>query len=206
MSSNSEHRSRHSSRKNESRDKKEISIDNLFPSDNKSGTKGVKLDVESLFSGTPLNHEPEITFSSNILVERTKKRRLERLSCYTNMLKYCHNRILAADEDQGTDIIFSVVESMAECKDYNPYECLEYISIKLREDDFDTTILTNTTMFITWKYLELKKQDRIRNEETKNNSDPDTSNNDQHKSNNEHHKTINSSKNVREITLNKSIF
>jgi hypothetical protein len=168
MSHNSEHSSKHSSRNRVSKhgsriNNKEICIDNLFPTDNKSGTKGRKLDVETLFSGTPLNNEPDITFTSDLLIERIKKRRLEKLLCYNNMLKYCHNRITATDEDQGTDIIFSVVESVPECKDYNPKECLEYISVKLREDDFDTTVLTDTTMFITWRYLELKKEDRLQN-------------------------------------------
>lgn len=167
MRNNSEHRTNHSSRGHTSKfNNKDICIDNLFPTDSRSGTKGRKLDVESLFSGTPLNTEPDITFTSDSLIERIKKKRLEKLMCYNNMLKYCHNRIKATDEDQGTDIIFSVVESVPECKNYNPKECLEYISIKLREDDFDTTVLTDTTMFITWRYLELKKEDRIQNEES----------------------------------------
>lgn len=146
-----------------------ISVDNLFPSDNKSGTKGKKLDVESLFSNTPLNQEPEITFSATTLLERRQKRRVEKLNFYRHMLRYCHKRIADADEDQGTDIMFSVVESIPECKDYNSRECLEFISGKLREEDFDTTLLTNTTMFITWKYLELKKADEIKRNEIKQN-------------------------------------
>lgn len=154
----SEHRSNH--KKSSRSNNKEICVDNLFPSDNRSGTKGRKLDVESLFSGTPLNKEPDITFTSDILIERIKKRRLEKLLCYKNMLKYCHDRITSADEDQETDIIFTIVESVPECKEYDPQECLEYISVKLREEDFDTTVLTDTTMFITWRYLELKKEEK----------------------------------------------
>lgn len=204
--SNSEHRSKHHSSKHSSATKnrskgenKEICIDNLFPSNNKSGTKGVKLDIETLFCGTPLNNDPDLTFSSDLLVERINKRRLEKLGWYKNMLKYCHNRIDAADEDQGTDIIFSVVESIPECKEYVPQECLEYISIKLREDDFDTTILTDTTMFITWKYLELRKTERLQNEELSNNS------NNKEKVDILNSNLIDTSKKVtKEITLNKS--
>lgn len=148
---------------------REICVDNLFPSENKSGTRGRKLDIESIFSGTLLNNEPDITFTSDILIERIKKRRLEKLKHYKNMLKYCHDRILATSEDLGTDVIFTVVDIVPECKEYDPRECIDYISAKLREDDFDTIILTDTTMFVTWRYLELKKEDR--NKENKENNE-----------------------------------
>lgn len=147
-------------------------VDKLFPSDeNKSGSRGNKLDIDTIFVNTPLNNEPRITFSSNILLERIKKRRKKKLNYYKQMLKYCHEQIENADNDQGTDVVFTIVETMPEFKDFNPRECLEYISIKLREEDFDTTILTDTIMFITWKYLELKietsKQERIDKEKEK---------------------------------------
>jgi len=159
MSSLTSH-SRHHSRRRFSNNK-DICIDSLFPSDIKAGTRGHRLDVESLFSGTPLNNDPTITFTSDILLDRINKRRQEKLKCYNSMLKYCHDRITTADDVQGTDLIFSVVESFPECKEYEPRECLEYISTKLRMDLIDTTILSDTTLFVTWKYLELKREAAI---------------------------------------------
>ena len=164
-------------RENQSNTKKNreiiMSVDKLFPSEeNKSGTRGNKLDVDTIFVNTPLNNEPKITFTSNVLLERIKKRRKKKLNYYKQMLKYCHERIESSDNDQGTDVVFTIVENIPEFKDFSPRECLEYISIKLREEFFDTTILTDTTMFITWKYLELKKetlkqQEKERKEEEK---------------------------------------
>ena len=148
---------------------KNISVDKLFPSDTQSGTTGKKLDVVSLFSNTPLNNEPIITFSSNIILEKRDKQRKNKLKFYRHMLKYCHDRITIAENDHGFDIIFTVIESIPECIDYNSLECLEFISIKLRDEDFDTTILTSTTMFITWKYIELKKQEKNNTPKDKNN-------------------------------------
>ncbi len=137
-----------------------ISIDKLFPSDNVSGTRGKKLDINSLYSNTSLNNDPEITFNSNLLIEKRIRRRNEKLNFYKQMLKYCYKRIAESDDNLETDILFTVIENIPECKEYNPKECLEYISVKIREEDFDTTILSSTTMFITWKYLELKKENR----------------------------------------------
>lgn len=140
-----------------------INVDDLFPSStNKSGTRGKKMDIDTLFSHTSMNNEPIVTFSSEVLLDKIDRRRKEKLNFFKQMLNYCHKRINDADDDQTTDIVFTVVDSIPECKNYNPRECLEYISIKLREEYFDTTILTDTTMFITWKYLELKKEN-IRN-------------------------------------------
>lgn len=152
-------RTKSKDKKNKKRDKlKALTIDSLFPSDhNKSGTRGKKLDVETLFSNTPLNRKPDITFSSKLLLERRNKRREKKLNYYLHMLKYCHQRIEETDDNDERDMIFTVLETIPECKSYDPLECLEFISTKLREDDFDTTILTDTMMFITWKYLELKK-------------------------------------------------
>ena len=168
----------HKSKKNEpiidKRTKRELCVDNLFPSEVKSGTKGKHMDIETLFANTFLNKEPDIPFTSDILIERIKKRREEKLLCYRNMLSYCHKKIALVDEDQGTDIILTMVESVPECRDYVPRECLEYISIKLREENFETAILSDTMIFITWKYLELKKysedQSKAMNTENDSNS------------------------------------
>jgi hypothetical protein len=151
----------------------DISVDNLFPSEIRSGTRGRKLDVESLFSKTPLNSEPDITFTSNILLEKREKRRREKLNYYNQMLIFCHQRIKDADDDQASDIVFTVIESVPECKEYNSLECLEYISDKLRKEDLDTTILTPTNMFITWKYLELKKKEKKEHSDKNNKNDKD---------------------------------
>src|SRR5438128_454827 len=97
-----------------------ISVDNLFPTEgNKSGARGKRLDINSLVSGSSIINEPDITFTSDILIERRKKRRVEKLNCYRQMLKYCHERIAHADDDLKTDIFFNIVENIPECKEYS---------------------------------------------------------------------------------------
>lgn len=139
-----------------------FSIESLFPSKNNKcvpSKKGHRLDIESLFCNTPLNDEPDISFSSDILLDKIKKRRKLKLKYFYNMLRYCYERINSADDDHITDIYFRVLESIPECKSYTSLECLEFISEKLRMQLFDTIIINNTTMFISWKYLELKKEE-----------------------------------------------
>ena len=77
---------------------------------------------------------------------------------FNEMLRYCYQRIEETNDNNDTDLIFTVIENIPDCKEYDPKECLEYISFKLRTQDLDTKILSNTSIFITWKYIELKKE------------------------------------------------
>lgn len=145
--------------------KKNLCVDNLFPSEIQSGSRGNRFDVETLFANSPLNNEPELRFSSDLLLARINKRRNEKLKCYRQMLNYCHSKIAETDSNNGTDIVVTIVESFPECKEYNTNECLEYISNKLREEDINTFILNDNTIFITWYCLELKKEEMKKKEE-----------------------------------------
>ena len=71
-----------------------FTIDNLFPSDtNHSGTKGKYLDIDTIFLNTPLNTDPDITFSIDVLLDRINARRKKKLWYFKVMLKYCYDRI-----------------------------------------------------------------------------------------------------------------
>jgi hypothetical protein len=136
-----------------------LSVDKLFPEGGRSGKGGKKLNIDSLF-GEKNDDDYEIEFSSDILIEKIEARRKIKLKCFNHMLKYCYDRIMSVDNIHDTDMIFTVVDMIPECKDYDSLECLEFISVKLREQDFDTIILSDNTMFITWKYIEIKKMEK----------------------------------------------
>jgi hypothetical protein len=136
-----------------------ISVDSLFPEGKyKTRTNNKKLDIDILFKGTTLNDDPNISFSSDKLLDKIKKRRKNKLKKYNEMLRYCYQRIEETDNNNDTDLVFNVIKNIPDCKEYIPSECLEYISLKLRTHDLDTKILSDTAIFITWKYLELKKE------------------------------------------------
>jgi hypothetical protein len=131
-----------------------ISVDTLFPDAKMSNANG-KIDINTLFGKTD---ETDISFNVDKLIERIKKRRETKLNCYMKMLKYCHTRIIDADNFQETDIIFTTIDVMPNCKEFIPRECIEYISDKLRNEHFDTLIISDTSLFITWNNIELNKQ------------------------------------------------
>jgi hypothetical protein len=139
-----------------------ISINDIFPDSNLSNNRNKKLDIQTLFINSPLNQEPDISLKSEYIINKIKKRRDIKLKHYRHILRYCYKKITDADENEETDLIFtindSIIDNIKDCKEFDPRTCLEYISHKLRADYFDTVILKDTVLFITWKYMELKKK------------------------------------------------
>ena len=145
-----------------------LTVDSLFPADNGNGQSGrisgntnKRLDIETLFTNTPLDKTTNINFNTNIMINRREKMRKKKLEIFRHMLRYCYDRIEAADADHITDIVFTVMDNVPDCKSFDPVECMEYIQEKIRCHDFDTLILNNNSMFITWKYIELKKMKKL---------------------------------------------
>jgi len=133
-----------------------MNINKLFPTGGTTGSSSHRLDIDSIFKNTPLNNEPNLTFTSQKIIEKRERRQKEKQLIYKQMLQYCHRRIEESDDDLATDMIFSIVPVIPECKEYDPLECLQYVSTNLRNDNFDTIILSDTSMFITWKDIEHK--------------------------------------------------
>jgi hypothetical protein len=147
-----------------------LSIDSLSPSINNYGSKigntNTKLNLASLENTIDNDKKPNNDFSSDILINKRQKRREEKLKCYNKMLNYCQNKIIQMDDNMKTDLFFEVVETIPDCKEYDPLECLKFISIKLRQENFDTIIISSTKMFITWKYIELKLEPVLEQEKS----------------------------------------
>jgi hypothetical protein len=50
-----------------------------------------------------------------------------------------------------TDIIFEISLANFGIKLYNSLECLYYIQKKLRDNNFDTLIISKSQIFVSWK-------------------------------------------------------
>lgn len=144
-----------------------MNVDSLFPSNQKSGERNKKMDVETIFINTPLNEKPKVsTFSSDMLIDRLKRKEQRKLNFYSDMLAFCHEKIDFADNNGETDLLFTVPLSMSVCKEYEPIECLTFVSDNLRKDDFDTSLYPDSfCLFITWKNIEQKKKEKEKEKE-----------------------------------------
>lgn len=138
-----------------------FTVDQLFPSEtNKSGTKGKRLDVNTIFSGTPRDPDVVIDMSHEVLIERRKKRKEELQKQYMLTYQNCWKRIDAADADGLTEVTFEVIAQHPRFPEYSPLDCLMLIQNKLRSEEYmDTIILRdNLSIYINWENIENNKQ------------------------------------------------
>lgn len=144
-----------------------FTLNKLFPEQMHSTSGKCNFNLDSISPAINENKtedmDNEMIKLTETLLQRIETRRKKKLWYYQNMLKYCREKIIEADNNQITDILFGVIEFIPECKNYNSVECLEYISQKLRAHEFDTFIINDITMFISWKYLELKLEESQNN-------------------------------------------
>jgi hypothetical protein len=137
-----------------------LTVDQLFPSEtNKSGTKGKRLDINSLFSGTATNPDVVIDIGAETLIERKKKRKDDLQRQYMLEYKRCWERIDAADLDRLNETIFEVLPEVERFPEYSPVDCVELIQDKLRTEEFmDTVILgDNKSIYISWANIEANR-------------------------------------------------
>ena len=118
----------------DSYNQKNFSVKNLTPNSNSKS----KLTDEFIINKIKYNEENE------------KKKLLE---LYDNKYNESLIKINNAIDIGITDIFFSVPDAFFGYKFYNPTDCLEYTQTKLRNKNFDTLIINNSTLFISWKNL-----------------------------------------------------
>ena len=81
--------------------------------------------------------------------EQIEKKKVQEL--YEVKYNECLMKINSAIDINMTDIFFQITDAYFGCKLYNPYECLILTQNKLRKKNFDTLIISNNKMFISWK-------------------------------------------------------
>ena len=81
--------------------------------------------------------------------EITEKKKLKEL--YDTKYSECLIKINNGIDICITDIFFEITNGYFGYKSYNSRDCLEYIQKKLRKRNFNTLIISNTRIFISWK-------------------------------------------------------
>jgi hypothetical protein len=123
-----------------------ISIENIF--NHKTG-KSSQIDVESIgFKSHQQN------FDVVKLVETREKAREILLAKHLFFLKECHRQITVANSSGKTDLIFCVKKYCTDVPQYNSLDCLDFISRRLASNYIDSFIINNTSLFVSWMYLE----------------------------------------------------
>lgn len=133
-----------------------LNIENLFHCKTRSQSAKT-LDIEAIT-------QKKKSFDIDVLIETREKKRENLLNCYVKFYENCLRKIEIANNLGKTDLLYSVSEFVPNCPEYKAEDCIEYIKKKLEKKLFDTCIVENKTLFITWIYLEINKE---KNNETK---------------------------------------
>jgi len=130
-----------------------LNIDNLFPAHYRIESSGNNFDLDTLFKEP---HEKKVIFNSKMLldIKKEKQRKIERL--YSNIYNQCCEKILKANENDQTDIIFIIPEIEPLYELYNTNNCIKFIQNKLYLQHINSTKISKTKIFVSWYNLEEK--------------------------------------------------
>jgi len=126
-----------------------LNIENIFKCKT-LGNKGKKLDIQSI------SNIKKPQFTTLNLIEHQHKKKEKVIKQYVKYYDMCLKQIQLANNLDKTDIFFSIPNNILGCNEYKSNDCIEYIKQKLEEHLFETFIINNTTIFITWHNIEEK--------------------------------------------------
>ena len=144
----------------------QMNIETLMPSNNHNYNRNTgKIDVNMISNGKSINIDPSKDFNSHNLLNSIYEKRKKKRNWLVDMYNLCSNKIKDADDAGLTDITFILPEIILENSSYRHQEAIDYISKNLRDQQIDTLVLDKKSIFITWKYLELRLESDLNNDD-----------------------------------------
>ena len=89
------------------------------------------------------------------LIKIKNEQRNLKIETYKKHLSLCLQKIEDATKLGKTDMVYYLPQTDRDCPSYNIDECIEYIDEMLKNQKFDTLLMTTNTLFISWYYMEL---------------------------------------------------
>jgi hypothetical protein len=133
-----------------------ININNLF----KGATEFKPLNVQTLYDVKGNKEKEKFNLNIDRLINLRDERENKVLEQYEKNYNGCLSKITMANELGKTSVVFTVPETVFGYYNYSPTECIKYTNTRLGSEKFDTLVLSDNSLYISW--LNLKK-----NRETK---------------------------------------
>ena len=151
-----------------------LNINNLFDIEfvNSNNNLNNDLNVQNI---AKLSNFENINLSEKFIINKLKNINKDEISnlknIYDSKYKECLLKINNAIDLSLTDIFFKITDAHFGIKSYNSHSCLLYIQHKLRQHKFETIILNNNSIFISWKNTDISIKNNILDNVAKNNFD-----------------------------------
>lgn len=130
-----------------------INIENIYRCKTLSSNSNNPIDVRTIAKQTASK-----SFQINHLIEKCENKRKTILKHYIDMYEKCIKKIDIANNLNKTDLLYTVKQYIPECPGYRSIDCVEYIRNKLHDNFLDTCRIDDCTIFITWLYIEVNKE------------------------------------------------
>jgi len=130
----------------------DLCINTLFPDGDNCSNNG-SLNITTIANYDD-NKQKKEKSDPKILVKTIIDRKKKNIELYDEIYSICWNRIIKANEDGTTDLIFRINEKNNIHMEYDPLTCLILIRNKLWKQGLIAKVITNTQLFISWKNLE----------------------------------------------------
>lgn len=130
-----------------------FNIENLF-SDKKNNKKPNitgKLDIKTLFQDDNQSYK----FNSKELLESTYEKREKLKKHYEGIFKKCCETIKHANKSGFTKIEYEIPK-FSDCIGYSCSECINFLKLRLEEQNLDVYYVNQMTIYISWENLEKK--------------------------------------------------
>lgn len=130
-----------------------ISIDNIFSNNADDNLKNdiCQIDTDNIFCDYQKKNKSVLDISKI----RSQKQMMESLlkDEYKKKYRICVNKINMANECGKRYTIYSMINDAFLIKNFSCRECLLYIDRKLNKQQFDTKIIDDKTILISWTNL-----------------------------------------------------
>jgi hypothetical protein len=133
-----------------------INIDNLFNNTGKE-EQYRPLDVYSLYNPQKNLEDKEINFSVDRLINHRKEKKNRVIDEYKKIFRMCLKKVDVANKLNTYDIVYEIPIAIYRCNEYRPKDCLNFIEERLKKLFLDTCVISDYSVFISWKNIEKNK-------------------------------------------------
>lgn len=125
-----------------------ICINNLFKT-----TEFKPLNVQTLYDVKGNKEKEKFNLNIDRLIHLRDERENKVITEYEKLYNNCIGKITMANELNKTSVVFNAPESVYGYFNYSPIECIKYINAKLENEKFDTLIISDNKLYISWLNL-----------------------------------------------------
>jgi hypothetical protein len=129
----------------------DLSIETLMQKKNIISTN--KPGILNVYSLANIKNDYE-EINTDILINTRIEKREKILNVYMKYFNNCYDKIKILNAGNKIDLIYEVPRVVPDCAGFRPIDCIQFIETKLRSSGMDACKLSQTKLFITWKYIE----------------------------------------------------